>query len=84
MVVTLATAQLAAGDHEKPAALFATALAHLSNEPNRTALAAALGLAQCNDPRAGQAARTAVQLFLAMPELDRAQLPLARDLAKKP
>jgi len=48
------------------------------------ALAAALGLAQCNDPRAGQAARTAVQLFLAMPELDRAQLPLARDLAKKP
>lgn len=84
MVVTLATAQLAAGDHEKPAALFATALAHLSNEPNRTALAATLGLAQCNDPRAGQAARTAVQLFLAMPELDRAQLPLARDLAKKP
>lgn len=84
MIVAIATAQLAASDHAGPAELFATALAHLSNEPNRTALAAALGLAQCSDPRAGQAARTAVQLFLSMPELDRAQLPLAQELAKKP
>lgn len=84
MLVELATTRFAAGDHATPAALFATALAKLSNEPNRTALAAALGLAQCDDARAGQAARTAVQLYLAMPELDRAMLPLARELAKKP
>ncbi len=63
---------------------FATALDHLANEPNRTALAAALGLAKSNDIRSGQAARTAVQLYLAMPELDRAELPLAQELAKKP
>jgi tetratricopeptide (TPR) repeat protein len=84
MLVEIATTRFAAGDHATPADLFATALAKLSNEPNRTALAAALGLAQCDDARAGQAARTAVQLYLAMPELDRAMLALARELAKRP
>ncbi|CAN5560080.1 hypothetical protein BH11MYX1_BH11MYX1_12900 [soil metagenome] len=84
MLVAIASSRFAAGDHVKPAGSFATALAKLSNEPNRTALAAALALAQCDDPRAGQAARTAVQLYLAMPELDRAALPFARELASKP
>ena len=83
-LVALATSRFAAGDHVESADVFATALAQLSNEPNRTALAASLGLAHCDDSRAGQAARTAVQLYLAMPELDRAAMPAAQELAKKP
>ncbi len=60
---------------------FAAALAKAGNEPTRTALDAAIGLAQSSDPRAPQAARTAVALYQAMPELGRATYPLIAKLA---
>ena len=85
LVVAIAQAWFAGGTRGKPVAdLFASALANLGNEPNRTALEAAFGLAQCEDPRAGQAARTAISLYQAMPQLGRAGMPLAQTLAKLP
>jgi len=85
LTVLVARAQLAAGDHTVPVAnLFSGALDQSSSEPNRTALAAAIGLAQCNDPRAGQAGRIAVSLYQAMPQLGRADMPLMEELARKP
>jgi hypothetical protein len=84
ITVAIARAWFAGGEHVKSAELFATALAHAGEEPNRTALDAAIGLAQCDDPRAPQAARTAISLFQAMPELGRAQMPLMHQIAKQP
>ncbi|MEO6773967.1 MAG: serine/threonine-protein kinase, partial [Kofleriaceae bacterium] len=85
LTVLVGRALLAAGERTPAVAnLFAGALAHSSDEPNRTALAAAIGLARCDDPRAGQAARTAISLFQAMPELGRADLPRMQDVAREP
>jgi tetratricopeptide (TPR) repeat protein len=85
LTVLVARAQFTAGDHtEAVANLFSAALDHSSNEPNRTALEAAFGLAQCDDPRAGQAARTAISLYQAMPQLGRSGMALMQDRAKLP
>ncbi|MEO8550842.1 MAG: tetratricopeptide repeat protein, partial [Kofleriaceae bacterium] len=85
LVVAIAQAWFDGGTRGKEVAdLFWSALANLGNEPNRTALDAAFGLAQCEDPRAGQAARTAISLYQAMPQLGRAGMPLVQELAKKP
>ncbi|MEO8841297.1 MAG: protein kinase [Kofleriaceae bacterium] len=83
ITVAIARAWFAGGEHVKSAELFATALAHAGEEPNRTALDAAIGLSQCDDPRAAQAARTAISLFQAMPELGRAQMPLMQQIANR-
>jgi hypothetical protein len=63
---------------------FDGAIAHSSNAPNRTSLAAAVYLAQCDDPRAGQAARTAISLYQAMPQLGRSEMPLMQERSKLP
>ena len=84
MTIAIAQSWLAAGERVKSAALFATALADTGNEPSRTALDAAVGLAQCDDPRAQQAARTAIALLQAMPELGRNVMPLLQRLGKQP
>jgi tetratricopeptide (TPR) repeat protein len=84
ITVAIARAWFAGGHRKEAAELFATALARDGNEPSRTALEAAVGLAQCDDPRAGQAARTAISLYQAMPQLGRASYPLMQELAKLP
>lgn len=59
---------------------YAAAIANAGEEPTRTALAAAIGLADTTkDP---QAARTAISLFQAMPQLDRTDLPRMQELAR--
>ena len=85
LTILVARALFTAGDHGTPIAnMFAGALASSSDEPNRTALEAAFGLAQCDDPRAGQAARTAISLYQAMPQLGRSGMPLMQERAKLP
>ena len=64
LTVLVGRALFATGDRSPALAnLFDGAIAHSSDEPNRTSLAAAIYLAQCDDPRAGQAARTAISLY---------------------
>jgi hypothetical protein len=83
ITVAIARAWFAGGERVTAADLFATALAQAGEEPNRTALAAAVGLAQCDDPRAGQAARIAISLLQAMPELGRTVMPLMQQIANR-
>jgi tetratricopeptide (TPR) repeat protein len=83
LTVTIANAWFATGQAGGVADLFAAALAESGNDATRTALDAAIGLAQCDDPRAPQAARTAIALYQAMPELGRgATYDLMHKLAK--
>jgi eukaryotic-like serine/threonine-protein kinase len=85
LTVLVGRAMFAAGDRSTLLAnLFDGAIAHSGNEPSRTSLAAAVYLAQCDDPRAGQAARTAISLFQAMPQLGRAEMPLMQERSKLP
>ncbi|HEY6036564.1 MAG TPA: tetratricopeptide repeat protein, partial [Kofleriaceae bacterium] len=85
LTILVARALFTAGQRGTPVAnMFAGALASSSDEPNRTALEAAFGLAQCDDPRAGQAARTAISLYQAMPQLGRSGMPLMQERAKLP
>ena len=85
LTVLVGRALFATGDRSAALAnLFEGAIDHSSNEPNRTALAAAIYLAQCDDPRAGQAARTAIALYQAMPQLGRSQMAVMQERAKLP
>ncbi|MFT3699501.1 MAG: tetratricopeptide repeat protein [Kofleriaceae bacterium] len=59
---------------------FQDAIDNAGEEPTRTALAAAIGLADAT--KNPQAARTAISLFQAMPQLDRTDLPRMQELAK--
>jgi len=85
LTVLVGRAMLLAGDRGAALAnLFEGAIDHSSNEPNRSALAAALLLARCDDPRAGQAARTAISLFQAMPQLARPDMASIEARSKLP
>ena len=84
LAIAIARAWFAGGKHHEAADLFAAALARDGTEPSRTALAAAIGLARCDDPRAGQAARTAISLYQAMPQLGRADYANMLELASHP
>ncbi len=71
MMVAIARVEYGGGYRDKAADHFAAALARSGDEPTRTQLDAASGLAQCDDKRAPQAARTAISLYQAMPQLAR-------------
>lgn len=68
----IATAQLAAGDRAGAAELLAMLVPDLGNEPTRVALRIFVALARTSDTQAQAAARAAISLYQAMPQLDRA------------
>jgi tetratricopeptide (TPR) repeat protein len=72
LAAEVGAALLAVGDRTAAAAILAKAAAMLGNEPSRTALQVFVHLARASDANAAQAARTAISLYQAMPQLDRA------------
>ena len=72
LAYAIGDAQLAAGDRAVAAAIFDVTAKALGNEPTRTALRIAIGLARAAEPaHAPAAARVAIALFQAMPSLER-------------
>jgi tetratricopeptide (TPR) repeat protein len=70
-VVSVAAGDLALGERPLAAVAYADALARAGTEPTLTALHAAIGLALSRGDRSVQAARVAISLFQAMPQLAR-------------
>jgi len=68
----VAAALIATGDRDGAAMLLAAVIPTLGSEPTRTALRVFLALARSTTTQAAAAARGAISLYQAMPQLDRA------------